>query len=403
MPFCERVEARLKEEPNAASPKPGLHHYTGWYLAPDGKRYFGYGNVIETGITHDGSRYVKVEPDFLFYESEWNFFDPFTGEDMDIELYPNRGVRWRDRRLKWFFCDRFDLKPGDIAPGHYISPRSTRYWGIGRVVQNIRDKSGKHVQYEVEPMGGSSMRGPYRFRELSTSIRIPDSELPRSAYTGTHEMQQQENKDRPRRPLSPSPALAQFYGGLPFPIPESGFIPDLGTEHSGVYFRPDGQWFAGVGKVVAIGRSNVTEPGDLYVFVEPIPGKSGGDYDFFHPHTMLWMDELPSNPVPGVECTPAQRETLPPRWRKLPAICTKPKLGDESPGRYLPPKAPRQEVYVGVGKVVKTGLDEQGKIWVDVEPIAGKSEGDYKFFDPFTGKDMPDHLLDERFDEMYLC
>ncbi|RDW89921.1 uncharacterized protein DSM5745_01696 [Aspergillus mulundensis] len=166
--------------------------------------------------------------------------------------------------------------------------------------------------------------------------------------------------------------------------------PVLGAESPGVLYAADGQWFVGVGRVVALGVTyRLSGPEHLRVYVEPVPGKSGGDYDFFHPVTREWMDELPqTNPVPGVECTRHQRKSLPNRWRDLPAITRRPKLGEEYPGRYFPPKAPKRFVYVGVGKVVKTGVDE-GRIWAEVEPIPGKTGGKYEFFDPWTGQDMP--------------
>lgn len=94
----------------------------------------------------------------------------------------------------------------------------------------------------------------------------------------------------------------------------------------------------------------------FYIFVEPIPGKSGGDYDFFHSVTREWMDELPSNPIPGTACSQSERRNLPARWREHPAIHRRPQLSEEYPGRYCPPKAPKRDVYIGVGNVVKTGV-----------------------------------------------
>ncbi|KAL4756184.1 uncharacterized protein BDW70DRAFT_164741 [Aspergillus foveolatus] len=202
--------------------------------------------------------------------------------------------------------------------------------------------------------------------------------------------QQRENKDRPRR-KNQSSSLDHWYGQLPRIPMMARAQPRLGQEHSGMYFAPDGQWFAGVSKVITVGLvSGYPDYNVFYIFVEPIPGKSGGDYDFFHPVTREWMDALLSNPIPGMACSQSERRNLPARWRELPAIHRRPQLGEEYPGRYCPPKAPKGDVYIGVGKVVKTGVVKQGRIWVDVLPIPGKSGGNYEFFDPWTGQNMPD-------------
>ncbi|RDW78632.1 uncharacterized protein DSM5745_05484 [Aspergillus mulundensis] len=374
---------RLKAHPNAPQPFPG-DPYAGWYRAPNGQRYFGFGTVIEVGVNHDGSRYVEVEPEQHHPGAEFDFFDPFTDEDMDENLYPDWEEREECCERDKFFSDSQDLEPGSIAPGQYMSASGTSYYGLGKVVCATRTKAGVFGWYQVEPM-----RGGYRFWSETSGTLIPDEDLPRSPYSGSKETQQRENKDRPRRPNYFK--LRGWYGGYANQeINMRKAKAKLGTERLGVYFAPDGQWFVGVGKVVTIGMTTVANSNLFYIYVEPISGKSGGEYDFFHPHTCEWMDELPSNPIPGVACTTAQRKTLPPRWRALPAINRRPDIGQEYPGRYFPPGAPRRAVYVGVGKVVKTGVDTNSKIWVEVEPIPGKSGGNYEFFDPFTGKTMPD-------------
>jgi hypothetical protein len=73
-------------------------------------------------------------------------------------------------------------------------------------------------------------------------------------------------------------------------------VPELGTEARGAYLAPDGQWYWGRGKVIAVGISDHERE---YTLVEPIPGKQGGEYDFFHPVTKEYMPKFASLPTPA--------------------------------------------------------------------------------------------------------
>ncbi|KAL4903562.1 hypothetical protein BDW74DRAFT_179559 [Aspergillus multicolor] len=177
------------------------------------------------------------------------------------------------------------LRPGAIAYGTYMSANRLTHRGIGRAVRARVDQSGHFLGFAM-------------YESLCLDDISPAA-LPRSAYSGSATTQANENPARPRR--KETFGLSAWYGGLRRPGPKKE-QPALGAEAAGVYFAPDGQWFAGVGRVVAVGNVDGL-PGSVwtYIFVEPIPGKTGclRDYDFFHPVTLEWMDELPSNPIPG--------------------------------------------------------------------------------------------------------
>ncbi|KAL4903563.1 hypothetical protein BDW74DRAFT_179560 [Aspergillus multicolor] len=61
MSTSKRMEALVKAHPPSKPPRVG-NYYAGWYRAPNGERYFGYGTAVETGRTHSGGFYVDVEP-----------------------------------------------------------------------------------------------------------------------------------------------------------------------------------------------------------------------------------------------------------------------------------------------------------------------------------------------------
>ncbi|RDW90733.1 uncharacterized protein DSM5745_02508 [Aspergillus mulundensis] len=391
MPFSKRMEELLKAN-RTGSKAPRLNSiYGGWYHAPNGERYFGLGRVQEVGTTHDGGVYVRSEPVSKPVSSipgtRWAFFDPFTDEDMPKEQYPDRERQYQESEEKYpkrQTRDRYKtaegLKVGDVAYGSYFSANRIRHFGIGRIVQPWLDAEGKFLnEYFVEPM-----RGGWAFWEFYALNDMRPESHPRSAYSGSAETQVRSKK---------KPGYWKVNTYWPTGTGGGPGLPDnevrLGDECSGAYIRPDGQWFAGVGRVVAYGLAYdlEDEPTFQWVYVEPT-GKSGGDYDFIHPVTREYMDEVPSNPVPGVAYPPSQRRLLPARWCNLPAIRRRPEIGSEYPGRYCPPNAPVTDVYLGVGKVVKTGVTKEGRIWVDVVPIPGKSGGNYDFFDPWTGLDM---------------
>jgi hypothetical protein len=63
----------------------------------------------------------------------------------------------------------------------------------------------------------------------------------------------------------------------------------------GTYIAPDGRLYVGVGKVTGIG---VTPSGAIYALVKPIPGKSGGDYDFYNELTFEYMPDFTGYTAP---------------------------------------------------------------------------------------------------------
>ncbi|KAL2797263.1 hypothetical protein BJX66DRAFT_335166 [Aspergillus keveii] len=64
---------------------------------------------------------------------------------------------------------------------------------------------------------------------------------------------------------------------------------ELGSEAMGTYIAPDGRLYVGVGKVTAVGR---TPTGAIYALVNPIPGRVGGDYDFYDQLTFEYMPDF---------------------------------------------------------------------------------------------------------------
>ncbi|KAL2837001.1 hypothetical protein BJY01DRAFT_251699 [Aspergillus pseudoustus] len=67
--------------------------------------------------------------------------------------------------------------------------------------------------------------------------------------------------------------------------------PELGAESIGYYFAPGGNIYVGVGKVIATG---INARDWFYVYVEPSPGKNGGDYDFYNEATLEFMPDFSS-------------------------------------------------------------------------------------------------------------
>ncbi|KAL3470771.1 hypothetical protein BJX99DRAFT_263956 [Aspergillus californicus] len=371
--------------------------YVGWYHAPNGERYFGVGTVSELGLTHGGDIYVRVLPDVHKPEDkDLRFFDPSTDKDMPGEQYPEnrRHVVRRDQEARYnAHVDQLrekvqtGLNPGDVAFGSYDAVTRITYMGTGRVVMADIGQNGQAEGYFVEPISGGS-----QFWELYSDANMASAAMPRAPYTGSKETQANENPERPRR----EKISGDWYGRLPYP-PDVEHQPCLDDECVGAYIAPDGQWYVGKGKVIALGITwEIPDVKVLHIYVEPIPGKSGGDYDFCHPVTREWMDELPSNPIPGVAYTPGQPASVPQPWADLPDIRSILDHGKEYKGRYCPPQAPKRNVYIGVGKVIKMGVNEEVQILVDVVPIPGKTGRDYMFFDPWTGQEMPKYYYPDK-------
>ncbi|KAL4907684.1 hypothetical protein BDW74DRAFT_175464 [Aspergillus multicolor] len=358
------------DAPNETAQVPRVaSRHTGWYDAPNGKRYFGLGVVTEIGLTHDGSTYTKVEPEFIDSDlsdselikditppdKEFRFIDPVSNKDMPLSQYPeDPTLRWRKRRNKprreCLLKPKPDLGPGDMGPGE-------RFTGVGRIVRPARAvaqrQAGNHEfsHYCIEPApvaggilawgGGGWQREDCRSGSSTVVTRFHTS------------------------------VLDNWYGKLPPMVSNEEGQPLLRVERAGAYFAPDGQWFAGVGKVITVGYiRQIGGSKQWYVYMEPIPGKTGWNYDFFHPLTGEWMNKFPSNAIPVGQCSshPALRKYH---------------------GRYCPPKAPKRDVYVGAGKVAKTGVDNQGTR-VEVVPIPSKRDNlNYMFWDPWSGEKMP--------------
>lgn len=365
----------------------------GWYYAPDGKRYYGCGKITEVGDCHD-SRYIycHARPKFDRDSGIYAFFDPATGESMPKNCLPG-SLNPEYCRIWYLLHDRclpvFNGAPevGEHSPGFYRMPTGTFYKGIGRTVSPKR--AGVTWLSIVEPIPGET-EGCYQFFGEDKEDDMPEWAFPRGPYPGF-------DKTRKETERLPDEQVSSSFG-----YPGISYMPNLGDEAIGSYVAPDGQWYVGKGKIVALGWNPFALGCNSYIYVEPIPSKHGGEYDFAFLYTNERMANFADSPRPGEGQLPSQEKETggsmpdwPPwnRWRDFPRIERIPALGEEYPGRYLPPTAPRREFYLGVGKVVKTGTTEQGRIFVQVEPIEGKEDGNYQFFDPFTGKDMPEVYL----------
>ncbi|KAL4905220.1 hypothetical protein BDW74DRAFT_178223 [Aspergillus multicolor] len=310
---AERMKALAK--PRATQPE--LKQLRpGFYYAPNGERYYGEGEVVENGTTHDGGVYIRVEPPYRYYDPDGKdaFFDPYTGENMAEQLLP-----------EWFFGDKGgsmgtasqpppprpvpnrDVKTGDEAPGWYWTATKVKHYGNGRVVKMHRefDESGavKKQSCYVEPIPGQ------RFLDVPGRKDLPEQDRPRVPYTpprssANTDLDVDADVDKRQK------GTGLWFGGLQAPTHRG--TPRLGGEEPGAYLAPDGQWYVGVGKVIAVGLNgnrHRTIGGHRFVYVEPIPGKSGGDYDFFHPITLEWMASFAHLPRPGEGADPDPNAT----------------------------------------------------------------------------------------------
>lgn len=305
---------------------PRLYEKTsGPYEAPDGNLYVGFGEVSEKGYAPDGSMYFRVRP--IIY-AHHPFHNAVTGEPMPEEYYPMVGP--------WDSPEIFKRppkqpnaplpEPGEEAFGQYITPDRMEYQGVGRVLKvHVRLNDRGHIDYGivyVEPIPG--MHGDeYQFFEPCFQRPMEEINMPSAPYPldDPQTLKGGTKKDK-RRGYSSSPKL--------------------GTEEFGSYIAPNGQWYGGVGRVIKTGL-NIKRR--VYTYVEPIPGKQGGDYDFFHLATRDWMpqDQLPSNP--RSDLTPEVEEDA-----KLVA-----------PGK----------LYLGFGTVTEVGTDEKGHVYVYMERASG--------------------------------
>jgi hypothetical protein len=88
-----------------------------------------------------------------------------------------------------------------------------------------------------------------------------------------------------------------------------------------------------------------------------------------------------------------------------------PQPGQEHFGVYIPDNAPESTFYLGVGKVIETGITPSGGTYIWVEPYSrrnpsifdgsydydeGKRTAYYRFFHPSTREAMPAVPLESR-------
>ncbi|KAL4780812.1 hypothetical protein BJX76DRAFT_360527 [Aspergillus varians] len=255
----------------------------------------------------NGKRYLGVGSE------THQFFDPYTDEPMhEKDRIP---MCWEPRRPA-------------VAEEH---PERLKYARLPRPIP--------------EP-GEEGHGGRYQFYDMYTLLDMPEKYMPSASYPEDPEAQQIRNKGK--------------YTGK---FPGYPNDPKLGTEDFGAYMAPNGQWYTGVGKVVKFGVNTIT---NVYTFVEPIPGKQGGKYDFFHPTTRDWMpdDQLP--PMTPERIQEAQNNSTAKAEEKPDSLKAHGNIRTSKDSRKL---------YLGVGRVIETGTNDKGQIYVYVEPASGASQG----------------------------
>ncbi|CEL03994.1 hypothetical protein ASPCAL05128 [Aspergillus calidoustus] len=284
------------------TPQPGEEHF-GVYIpdnAAQGTFYLGVGKVIETGITPSGGTYVWVEPyarrnPSIFdgsYECNkgkraayYRFFHPESDEEMPAEYLPP--YRLNQDELDLAGPGRAGRLPklhhlpsrGEEARGLYIAPDTQLYEGVGRVLQG--HAKGRGFFAWVEPIPGRN-DDAYRFFDRNNDSDMHYINMP--CY-GAHDAAMQELLANPR----PKKDSAQPRGRNSASAARHDTFPKLGSEAMGTYFAPDGRFYIGVGKVTAIGLNHC---GAIYALVKPVPGKSGGDYDFYDELTLEHMPDF---------------------------------------------------------------------------------------------------------------
>lgn len=311
---------------------PDLHEkISGPYEAPDGNLYDGFGEVCEKGYAPDGSMYFRVRP---IPCSKYEFRNAVTDEPMPKEYYPTARMWEAPKRFSRPPRTREGGRPkrGEEAFGVYITPDLMRYLGVGRVLKvsikpDYIETGVNSVMLYVQPIPGRH-GDKYQFYDFAWQRPMDEINIPSAPY-----------------PLDDQQTING--GKKTDKCREFPRVPKLGTEDFGSYTAPNGQWYCGVGRVIQTG---VNQRGYVYTYVEPIPGKHGGDYDFFHIITDDWMpqDQLPPNP----------RNNLTPEVEA-----------------GTPLVAPTEQLYLGVGKVMKTGTNENGHIYVDMQPTSGANQG----------------------------
>ncbi|CEN60369.1 hypothetical protein ASPCAL02810 [Aspergillus calidoustus] len=330
-PAAERWKA-LK----APYPLPGSQH-RGIFIppnAPEGKFYIGLGTVVEVGLNARGGIYVWVVPNAKNDRKcsrLHRFFDPDTEQPIPRKYLPaRRRIFTAERKPNPWQGLRTDLfwtvkgyeadwdkdyeewkkpaKLGDEARGYYWCFTHRRYEGVGRVsrVVGVCDRFVDPIPGKV---GGVMNRFYYdqddRFFEARESVyEVHYMDLPRwvktDATTTAGKPDEKNNHDAARQ--EPPRSAASKNSLMAYMFAEGNYretiLPELGSRDYGAYLAPDGKWYFGFGKVVAIGM-RYSDWG--YTLVEPIGGKEGHDHEFFHP--------ISGEPMPrfSVDVTTAMR------------------------------------------------------------------------------------------------
>ncbi|KAJ0415823.1 hypothetical protein BJY00DRAFT_317520 [Aspergillus carlsbadensis] len=308
----QEISAYWKSVKNPG-PQPGGYH-RGIYIPPNGPPgtfYIGYGKVVETGLNSQGGVYVWVIPPWwgeYKYSELYDFTNPNKKECAGLERYHRPKIpldRDMPDELMFGFLSWPSAEPkpdtrelerseervslGDEAFGYHMSYREQHYEGVGRVVHDKNAGSYRQPRdgLYVVPIADRQGKGVYRFFHAFTRSEIPYMDLPSAVKLTPAQRKRWRRTIRSRKP-GRSPGFENDRCARPAPFPE------LGTEARGAYLAPDGQWYRGRGKAVAFGLSDL---GTHYILVEPIPGKEGGEYDFFHPATKEFMPKFPEFPT----------------------------------------------------------------------------------------------------------
>ncbi|KAL2859443.1 hypothetical protein BJX68DRAFT_261883 [Aspergillus pseudodeflectus] len=293
------------------SPTPGEEHF-GIYIpdnAPEGTFYFGVGKIIETGATPSVETYIWFEPYGRCNRSivdgscdchegkntaYYRFFDPGSGEDMPAKYLPpyrlnrdelDRGGLGRASRLPE--PKSLPIR-GSEATGGYIAPTTQMYDGVGRVLQG-HARGGEFFAW-VEPIPGKT-DGVYRFSENNNGSTMHYMDMPSyNVDDGWLSAMMQDLLAQPRPKKD---------GNLPSwrystPAARHDTFPKPGSEAMGTYIAPDERFYVALGKVTAVGLNNC---GAIYALVTPIPGKSGGDYDFYDQLTFEYMPDFTGHTI----------------------------------------------------------------------------------------------------------